>query len=107
MGYEVLFYDGWVQPPTYYLGGTVEGDSPDQPLIPHLGCVTQEIQDSFSYDEGWSSDAELRETVYVVCENGLISVQEIERAGKASAPRSSARRKGKDIMDQLAYDLSA
>jgi hypothetical protein len=89
MEYEVLFYNGWVQPPAYYLVAAVEGDSPEQALVEHLDEITQEIRDLFLFDESWSTDGKLRETIYVLRENGLISIEE---AKKTSTARRSARR---------------
>jgi hypothetical protein len=76
MVYEVLFFDRWGAIPAYYLIGSVEGNVPEQALSANLEQITQEIRRSFDLSEGEISDRQIQETIYVLRDNGLVSVRD-------------------------------
>jgi hypothetical protein len=39
--YEVLFYNGWMDTPAYYLVSDVEGETPEQALAVNLDQVIE------------------------------------------------------------------
>ncbi len=80
MIYEALYYDGWDMPPAYYLVGEVEGDTPEQALAANLERITQQIREQLNLSDE-VSDEDIQETIYVLRENGLLSVQDLERLG--------------------------
>lgn len=78
MNYEVLFYDGWSTVPAYYLVGSVEGDTPEQSLEANIEQVTRQVRELLSLDDSDVSDDQIQETIYVLRENGLVSLQDVE-----------------------------
>ena len=77
MIYEVLFFDGWGTMPTYYLLDSVEGDTPEHALAATLERITQQIRRQFDLREDEVSDRKIQETIYVLRENGLVSVRDV------------------------------
>ncbi|MBI5714462.1 MAG: hypothetical protein HZC38_13725 [Chloroflexi bacterium] len=71
--YEVLFYNGWVEPPAYYLVGDVEGETPEQALATNLDQMIDEVREKFALDE--SARRRIREYLYVVREGGMLSAR--------------------------------
>ncbi len=78
MLYEVLFYDGDI--PAYYLLDGVEGDTPEQALAANLERITQEVRDRFNLQKDDASDERIQETIYLLRENGLVSVRDVARS---------------------------
>lgn len=74
--YEVLFYNGWVEPPAYYLVGDVEGETPEQALATNLSQVIGVVREKFSLDDDRGSERVVREYLYVVREGGLLSARQ-------------------------------
>lgn len=74
--YEVLFYNGWMEPPAYYLVGEVEGETPEEALAMNLNRVIKVVRETFSLDDDKSSKRFIREYLYVVREGGLLSARE-------------------------------
>jgi len=79
MVYEVLFFDGWGTIPAYYLLGSVEGDTPEHALGANLERITQQVRRQFGLPEGEVRDEQIQETIYVLRENGLVSMREVAR----------------------------
>ncbi len=79
MEYEVLYFNGWASPPAYYLICMVEGDSPQQALLKDLPRIKEELADVIGLDEEWSDKGKFKETLYVLRENGLLSVSDAKR----------------------------
>jgi hypothetical protein len=77
MTYEVLFFDGWGMTPAYYLLDGVEGDTPEQALAANLEQITQQVRRCFDLRENGLSDEQIRETIYVLRENGLVSAKDV------------------------------
>lgn len=77
MNYEVLFYDGWSTIPAYYLVGSVEGDTPEQSLEANIEQVTRQVRELLSLNDSDVSDDQIQETIYVLRENGLVSLQDV------------------------------
>ncbi|MBC7263717.1 MAG: hypothetical protein H5T64_05085 [Chloroflexi bacterium] len=77
MIYEVLFFDGWGTMPAYYLLDGVEGDTPEQALSENLKRITQRVRRQFDLDEDEVSDEKIQGTIYVLRENGLVSVRDV------------------------------
>ncbi len=80
MLYEVLFYDGWGDMPAYYLLDGVEGDTPEQALAASLERITEEVRDRFNLQADDASDERIQETIYLLRENGLVSVRDATRS---------------------------
>ncbi len=74
--YEVLFYNGWVEPPAYYLVGDVEGESPEEALEANLNQVLERVRGEFSLDDDRGSERFIPNYLYVVRPNGLLSARE-------------------------------
>ncbi len=72
MVYEVLFYNGWVEPPAYYLVTDASGDSPEQALENNLARIIQQVRTTFALDLSDGSDSSLKETIYLLREDGLV-----------------------------------
>ena len=79
MVYEVLFFDGWGTIPVYYLLDSVEGDTPEHALAANLKRITQQVRRQFGLPEGEVRDEQIQETIYVLRENGLVSMREVAR----------------------------
>ena len=63
--------------PVYYLLDNVEGDTPEQALAASVERITQQIRRRFGLHEGEVSDGQIQETIYVLRENGLVSVRDV------------------------------
>jgi hypothetical protein len=74
--YEVLFYNGWQDPPAYYLLAGVEGRSPKEALQRNLPTVIQEIRQEFSLDDD-VDDRHICESLYALRSNGLVPARSI------------------------------
>jgi hypothetical protein len=77
MIYEVLFFDGWGDIPAYYLIDSVEGDTPEQALATNLERITLQIRRRFNLSDRDVSNRKIRETIYVLRENGLVSARDV------------------------------
>jgi outer membrane lipopolysaccharide assembly protein LptE/RlpB len=73
-----LFYDGWSTVPAYYLVGSVQGDTPEQALEANIEQVTRQVRDLLSLNDSDVSDDQIQETIYVLRENALVSLQDVE-----------------------------
>jgi hypothetical protein len=78
MDYEVLFYNGWIEPPAYYLIASATGDTPEQALQRNLAELTRQVRKTFGLNSNDIPDARLQETIYLLRENGLISPRDIQ-----------------------------
>jgi len=72
--YEILFYNGWVEPPVYYLVGDMEGESPEEALATNLDQMVDEVREKFALDE--MERSRIRESLYIVRKGGLVSARE-------------------------------
>jgi len=72
--YEVLFYNGWIEPPAYYLLDAVGGETPEQSLAKNLNRLIDVAREKFSLEETRSS--RIRESLYIVREGGMFSARE-------------------------------
>jgi hypothetical protein len=66
MDYEVLFYNGWIEPPAYYLVASATGDTPEQALQKNLAGITRQVRRTFGLNSKDISDARLQETIYLL-----------------------------------------
>ena len=78
MTYEVLFYNGWMDPPAYYLITSASGDSPEQALQKNLAKITRQVRKTFDLDKNDAADRRLQETIYLLRENGLVSARNFQ-----------------------------
>ena len=72
--YEILFYNGWIEPPAYYLIDDVDGETPEQALALNLDRLIGEVRNKFGLDE--SAQGRIRESLYIVREGGMLSARE-------------------------------
>ena len=72
--YEILFYNGWIDTPAYYLVGDVEGKTTEQSLAMNLDQIIDEVRNKFGLDE--SAQRQIRESLYIVRADGLLSARE-------------------------------
>ncbi len=78
--YDAVFYNGWIEPPGYFLIDTVEGTTPEQALLENLAGLTEQVRRMFFEDDQDPSDNRLQETIYVLRANALVSTHSIESA---------------------------
>lgn len=76
-GYEALFYNGWADPPAYYLLGEVEGRSPKDALRRSLPRLVSEVR-GMVFDPSLTEER-ICETLYVLRSNGLVPAHELGR----------------------------
>lgn len=74
--YEVLFYNGGIEPPAYYLVGDVEGETPEEALATNLNQVIEIVRGKFSLDDDRGAERFIRESLYIVRERGMLSARE-------------------------------
>lgn len=84
MDYEVLFYNGWIDPPAYYLVASATGDTPEQALQKNLAEITRQVRRTFGLDRLDVSDARLQETIYLLRDNGLISARDTHKTQRTT-----------------------
>ena len=77
MIYEAVWYNGWVEPPGYFLVETVEGVTAEEALLQNLTRLTQQVRDLFSLDN-WP-DEKIQETLYVFPTEALEAVLKVGR----------------------------
>ncbi len=76
MLYAAVWYNGWVEPPGYFvLNINLKGDNPQEVLRDNLPQLTQLARETFFLDE-WS-DNKIQETLYIFPSNSLTSVHSI------------------------------
>ncbi len=80
MTYEAVFYNGWVDPPGYFLIDAVEGDTPEDALLANLEHLIQQVRDLFYASDSEPPDERIREMIYVLRANALVSAVKAERA---------------------------
>ncbi|MBI5300925.1 MAG: hypothetical protein HY868_02220 [Chloroflexi bacterium] len=85
MEYEVLFYNGWVDPPAYYLVTAASGDSPEDALQKNLAEVTHEVRKLLGLDKQDISDVRLQETIYLLRADSLVPVRTVHSSRKRTA----------------------
>ena len=78
MIFEAVWYNGWDEPPGYFLLDEAEGDTAEEALVQNVGRLTQQVREMFSLDD-WS-DSKIQETLYVFPSDALISLRSIQRA---------------------------
>ena len=74
--YEVLFYNGWVDAPAYYLLDSIEGRTPKAALKAHLPELIREVRRLFSLDED-VEDRRICETLYAMRSDALIPARRV------------------------------
>ncbi len=79
MVYEVLYFSGWGEVPTYYLVDSAEGDTPEQALAENLNQLTQKVRKEFGLSTSDVRDEIIQETLYVLRADGLVSVRDVKR----------------------------
>ena len=74
--YEVLFYNGWQDPPAYYLLAGIEGRSPKEALRRNLPRVIQEIRQEFSLEDD-VDERYICESLYALRSDALVPARTI------------------------------
>ncbi len=92
MLYDAVFYNGWVEPPGYFLIDKVEGTTPEQALLENLAGITEKVRRMFYLTAQDTSDDKIQETIYVLRENALVSSQIIERTRLARRLRRTEKK---------------
>ena len=87
MTYEVLFYNGWEPVPTYYMIGAIEGDSPVNALAANIARITRRVRILLRLREAEVPSRAIQQALYVLRENGLVSLRDVERL-RAGATKS-------------------
>ncbi len=82
MLYEAVFYNGWMEPPGYFLITTASGNTPEQALSRNLARITSQVRKVFDLDQNDVSDSRLQETIYLLRENGLVPARTIQTSRK-------------------------
>lgn len=75
MLFEALYYDGWSEPPAYFLIGVVEGETPEEALKENLPKLIATVREMFDLDES-VSDTKISETLYLLRPGGLVSTRD-------------------------------
>ena len=79
MVYEVVYYEGDMNVPSYVLIGQVEGNTPEQALASNIDTLTQQIVDEFDLSDDDATRRKIQETLYVLRPDALVSQRTIER----------------------------
>lgn len=74
--YEAVYYNGYDSPPSYYLLGSVEGDTPEQALRDNLMELTSMVRDLLLLGPADFDDESIQVDIYVIRADGLVSVRE-------------------------------
>jgi hypothetical protein len=75
MRYEAVFYNGWIEPPAYYLLGEAEGDSVEDAFANSLNRLTDETRRLFGLD---STDIRrIHANLYLVQPNSFVSASSL------------------------------
>ena len=69
--YEVLFYNGWQDPPAYTLLSGIEGRSPKDALRRNLPALIADVRSSYGLD-GEVSDDKICESLYAMRSDALV-----------------------------------
>jgi hypothetical protein len=77
MIYEAVYYNGWTDPPAYYVLDAVEGDTPEQALADNLPVLTQQVRELFHLSDSICDDEWIQETIYVLSDHGLIGAEDL------------------------------
>ena len=101
MDYEVLFYNGWMDPPAYYPIDLIEGATPELALRKNFKRIAAQVRDMFGLDDDDSIDKYLRENMYALRDStSLVSAEKafefasVERQTKRSTTlRARAKKK--------------
>ncbi len=80
--FEVLFYDGYQQPPVYYLIDGITGETPKQALADNLDAVTEKVRAVLRLDSD-CSDHFIRKSLFVLRPGGLVSAARLEQESPA------------------------
>ena len=73
MSYEALFYDGWADVPAYYVIDSIDGDTAEDALTKGLDSLVRTARDLLNLPSGIVSDLQIKQSIYVVRGNGLVS----------------------------------
>jgi len=73
--YEVLFYDGNVEPPAYYLIDGVGGESPEEALRANLARLSRQVRSALHLGDDYP-EHKIHEVLYVVRSGGMVSARE-------------------------------
>jgi len=76
---EVLFYNGDGMFPAYYLIGGIESETIERGLKDKLANITQRVREMFGICDD-IPDWKIHEALYVLQEDGLISIESISRS---------------------------
>ncbi len=68
--FEVLFYDGYQQPPVYYLIDGITGETPKQALADNLDAVTEMVHEVLHLDSN-CTDHFIHQSLLVLRPGGL------------------------------------
>ena len=72
MRYEALFYNGWIEPPAYYLLGDAEGDSINEALANNLERLTGEARRLFGLNSTDVDAERIQESLYLLQPDSLV-----------------------------------
>lgn len=75
MVFEVLFYDGWSDPPAYLPVDVVEGETVEGTLKKNLANIIAEVRKLLGIEESELSDEAICEALYLVPADALIPVR--------------------------------
>jgi hypothetical protein len=73
--YEVLFYDGYQEPPAYWLIDGVEGETPEQALAANLVAVTAKARKALHLGPD-CEDEWIQKSLYVLRPGGLAAARQ-------------------------------
>ena len=76
MTYEALFYDGWADMPAYYLIDGIEGRTAEDALANNLDRLVQGARNVLDLSSDIVSDLRIKQSIYVVRRDGLVSPRE-------------------------------
>jgi hypothetical protein len=76
--YEVVYYDGSVDPPAYYLIGEIEGESPEQALRSNLQSLTAVVRDLLLLEPEYYPDKKIHWSLFAIRSNGLVPTWTLE-----------------------------
>ncbi|MEO0081073.1 MAG: hypothetical protein ABIL25_02125 [candidate division WOR-3 bacterium] len=75
--FEILFYDGYQDPPVYHLIGGITGETPEQALADNLDAVTEKVRAVLRLDSD-CSDHFICKSLFVLRQSGLVSAARFE-----------------------------
>jgi len=77
--YEIVYYNGSVDPPVYYLIGEVEGESPEQALRSNLQSLTAEVRDLLLLEPEYYPDKKIHWSLFAIRSDGLVPTWNLEQ----------------------------